>query len=166
MQNNPTPDLPLSLWIYVGECLDTEQDIFSLARTSSWLYRALRPVLYRHDAEHGNSSALLWTAENGMESVARYAISLGADVNAANDKDEDMPLHLAARYGYESIIALLLQQSDDADPDERNRLDETPLICAASHSHGAVVRQLLGVNGVDPNARQIEVDCGIDQSAL
>lgn len=157
--------LPLEVWLNVTEQMNSEEDIFALAKTCGRLYYALRPVLYRFNAENSNSSALLWAAESGMEEVARYAISLGADVNTEND-DGDKPLHLAARYGNESIVTLLLNTDVDMDPDEVNSNDETPLICAASQGHGNVVRQLLRTGAVDPNYHQVNQDCGINRSAL
>lgn len=59
--------LPLEVWFNVGEQMDSEGDIYALAQTCGRLYYALRPVLYRCNAENSNSSALLWAAEFEME---------------------------------------------------------------------------------------------------
>lgn len=77
----------------------------------------------------------------------------GADVNMpSNNKDEDTPLHTAARFGVPELVALYLGHG--ASVDAVNSLQETPLMTAAfwtfdakeqiySQDHHLVCRLLL-----------------------
>jgi ankyrin repeat protein len=59
-------------------------------------------------------------------------------------------LHEAVRGGVDDIVALVLAHG--ADPDERNRIGETPLFTAARYGR-ADLAELLLQRGADPNAR-------------
>ncbi len=63
------------------------------------------------------------------------------------------PLHLAAFFGHEEGVALLLEHGSDANAVARNPMAVTPLHSAAAGRHAAIVRALLDA-GADPNARQ------------
>jgi len=101
------------------------------------------PVLYKHNARIGNSSALSWAADRGFFNTTRIALQYGAKVNAENEDPDPtriaeivrtsspmtgsppgfLPeppvcfvgtaLHYAARRGHDDIVRLLL--SHDAD---------------------------------------------------
>ncbi|KAK6327837.1 ankyrin repeat and SOCS box protein 4 [Coregonus clupeaformis] len=91
---------------------------------------------------------------------AKQLILNGGDVNKpSQSKDEDTPLHTAARLGIPELVALYI--SHGAQVDAVNSLQETPLITAAfwaldireqtySEDHHLVCRMLLD-HGADPN---------------
>lgn len=60
---------------------------------------------------------------------------------------------LAAQFGNEKEMCLLLQHN--ADPDHKDRTGRSPLSWAASEGQSAVVKHLLGMSCVDPNSRDM-----------
>lgn len=82
-----------------------------------------------------------------LDKVLRF-ISIGANVNAKNQDDEN-PLMKAAKIGHVDISKVLLENGADAINIQSNgRL--TPLIVASDYGHIEVVKVLLA-SGVDPN---------------
>jgi ankyrin repeat protein len=77
----------------------------------------------------------------------RILLEAGADVH-----DERMPLHVAAEYGYETIIAALIEFGADV-----NRLDQrgrTPLDLAGTPGATALL-QKHGAQSADPGLRNL-----------
>src|SRR6266480_1039382 len=66
-------DLPNELLLSVVDFLK-ERDISTFARTNRRLYPFLNAYLYRHNAQHSNSSALLWAVERGRETTAQMSL--------------------------------------------------------------------------------------------
>ena len=76
-----------------------------------------------------------------------------ADVEERQPNTLHTPLHLAAGYGHERTIQLLL--SYKADVNSRNRTESTPLHCASQEGHLASVVTLLQA-GADPLLPQVD----------
>ena len=102
-------------------------------------------VNFRTDS--GESALHVVTANRDLQWLG-HLISQGGDVNIANRKDGDTPLHLAARSGWMDGVDLLIGRR--AKVDATNRLGETPLIVAVQHRQLPVIRRLLEV-GADPS---------------
>jgi ankyrin repeat protein len=83
---------------------------------------------------------LLKASCEGDIGQVNQAIDGGAYLNVHGDGNTK-PLHLAARYGHEVVVDLLLTSNADFDP--RNDDKRTPLHLAARYGHGAVVDILL-----------------------
>lgn len=62
-------------------------------------------------------------------------------------------VHLAAFFGHEDVVALLLERGAEPDAEARNALRVRPLHSAAAGNHTEIARLLLD-HGADPNARQ------------
>ena len=65
--------------------------------------------------------------------AARLAVTLGVDVNAA-DEDGDTALHRAARLRFNSVVQFLAEKG--ARLDVRNRIGQTPLMMASAAASG------------------------------
>ena len=94
-----------------------------------------------------------------LEAVTLEAVTIAAerdvDVNAAND-DGNTALHAAAAHGYDSVVALLVEQG--ADLDVRNKSGQTPLASATSgRMLGAVRQGRFGRNASPPKSTTAEL---------
>ncbi|XP_019905711.2 ankyrin repeat and SOCS box protein 4 isoform X2 [Esox lucius] len=112
----------------------------------------------------------------GKDSVqcAKQLILNGADVNKpSQNKDENTPLHTAARLGIPELVALYI--SHGARVDALNSLNETPLITAAfwamdvreqtySEDHHLVCRILLD-HGADPNLYEVDFKTALHKAS-
>ncbi|KAF6804055.1 hypothetical protein CMUS01_14942 [Colletotrichum musicola] len=63
------------------------------------------------------------------------------------------PLHLAARYGLEEVVRVLLQDSSNGDINELDEYGNTPLMNAARHGLVQVTSLLLQCPNIEPNKR-------------
>jgi len=88
-----------------------------------------------------------------VEIVAGLVEMESCDVNQ-KDYIENTPLLLAARYGHEGVVEVLLGR-DDISPDKPNMFGRTPLWVAARNTHEQVVKILLGRDDLDPNKSDI-----------
>lgn len=94
-------------------------------------------------------------ADDALAAVT-YAVSLGIDVNAAND-DGETALHGAAYFGVNPVVEFLVEHGAAVNP--RNRLGLTPTTVAQGYGGGggilinaptaALLRKLGGVGDVD-----------------
>ena len=73
------------------------------------------------------------------------------ELNAKNDNNQT-PLMLAAQYGHDAVVRLLLE-TGKTDVNPRDRDGYTPLLVAAMFGHEAVVRLLLQTGKADVNSR-------------
>ena len=99
--------------------------------------------------------SLLYAAANGDTSLCKQLIAYGKmcgyDVGERQADTLSTPLHLAALFGHEKIIQLLLSHNshNKADVNSRNRIEATPLHCASTEGHIVSVVTLLQA-GADP----------------
>jgi len=84
-----------------------------------------------------------------IERVEALLAETPEQVNAKDENDET-PLHLAVRRGYNEVIGLLLAQG--ADVNAKNEAGVTPLHTAVQEGYKEVVR-LLVAKGADVNAK-------------
>ena len=72
---------------------------------------AIDQLLNERDPENDEGiTPLHLAAEDGYDSVVRYLINQGRNVNA-RDSNEDTPLHMAAKTGRAAIVAFLAEMS-------------------------------------------------------
>src|SRR5262249_50720741 len=77
--------------------------------------------------------------EEAVEAI-RFLLTLGFDINAANDNG-DAALHAAiSGRGSETIIAFLVAQG--ADPEKKNKRGQTPLSLAKAKGNDAITNLL------------------------
>ena len=78
---------------------------------------------------------------NGHMAVVELLLSLKANLNYADHLAQRTPLHHAAHNGRDKVVEALCKAG--ADKDAISRVDETPLVEAASSGHAASVKTLL-----------------------
>ena len=92
---------------------------------------------YKHDR-----SPLAWTARRGMANVATMLLEKGADPNAM-DKYSRTPLVIAARFGHEAVVAVLLGGRSKTRVDAVDCANMSALIYASLRGDTPVVQSLL-----------------------
>ena len=96
--------------------------------------------------------------EKGNVDKVKEFLDNGYDPNIENDSDVllntpyygETPLHIASEEGHKEIVEVLLKHS--ADPNIKNRWDNTPLLMASFKGHKDIVELLLK-HGADPNVK-------------
>ena len=90
---------------------------------------------------------LLTAAQNGHTKVCNMLLAAGSDVKEREPSAEYTALHFAAINGHIDLCELLI--SHKADLNSKNKIDQTPLLCASQEGHLASVVTLLQA-GADP----------------
>jgi len=120
--------------------------------------RLLEPGLDLHRLVGGRSAWLAAIRSNDTGLIRRL-LDRGADIHARllppsryqRSEEAESALHLAALYGSEEVVALLLQHG--ADPRRADRRGRTPVTCAAMARRYEVLDRLQAAGGVlDPLA--------------
>ncbi|KAK8022610.1 hypothetical protein PG993_013377 [Apiospora rasikravindrae] len=118
-------------------------DLAHLATLHSALYHIAIPHLYKNDIQHGGSHCMFWAATNGRLQTLTKALEHGADPNVVGPDEADSealldafadvgnpdndhnfgdplleevygtPLHTAASFGHNDIVAALLDAGAD-----------------------------------------------------
>lgn len=160
--------LPYELILEIADQMDTDREIWALAKTNRALYGLLRSSVYRRNLD---GSALFWCAEHGFERGMQAIVLSKADL----DRPPPQPIKLwhrkgypriltyptalvvAAAYGHESVVRLLLEQGATVDPKpgqaETSALHEAvnhALSQDDGHGHGLGVVQALLEHGANP----------------
>ena len=155
--------LPNELVLYIADFIHAERDINALAQGNSQLYGLLNPLLYRHNVQYRQSSALTWAAANGQLPTLEKLFGEGAQIittlpaRLEETKDPpskqpalrsehepqipDHPVVHAALHGHATVVETLLLRGTH--PDWTDRRGQTLLMIAANKGHVAVVRALL-----------------------
>jgi ankyrin repeat protein len=120
----PLLDLPNELFNSIAEHLESEGDVSALSQASRCLHKLLTPYLYRHNAQWSGSSALLWAAENGQDTMVKYSVAHGGDVHAVNNQGQT-PLLLATRNRHLAMVKFLLDEN--AEKESKDSDGRTPL---------------------------------------
>eukprot|EP01130_Rhizamoeba_saxonica_P014704 TRINITY_DN6442_c0_g1_i2.p1 TRINITY_DN6442_c0_g1~~TRINITY_DN6442_c0_g1_i2.p1 ORF type:complete len:1957 (-),score=395.96 TRINITY_DN6442_c0_g1_i2:23-5893(-) len=102
---------------------------------------------YRNMCNTSGWGALHFAAWFDNADMARYLISLGANVNLKNIR-EQAPLHVASVRGSTKVASVLLEYGADVDILNPNRGDQTPLQCASINGHTGMI-ELLCSHGAD-----------------
>ena len=87
----------------------------------------------------------------GLGENMAYFCSMGRNMGLKDDHGRT-PLSLAAEYGHESIVQMLIKR-DDVDINAKDNHERTPLSLAAMDGHEAVVRLLIERGDVDINSK-------------
>ena len=147
--------LPNEILIQIVKYLSRQRDVYSVRCVSRRFYCLFDDYLYRYNIQFRGSSALLWAAKYGHESVARKLLSLGANHEvklqrpafalelqafSSHDTSGVTPLYLAAWKGHLAIVKLLLELG--ADPGVRNPQTWTPLYVALVSGHEKIGRTM------------------------
>lgn len=116
---------PLS---YADKCnhLDVADLLLQRGANGSDMFEAIKNV---HTLYEENRTLLHIAASKGYLNFAEVLV--GAEANVlAQDKNGDIPLHLAAQYGHNEIVKLLVEKEADS-VDNRNKDGDTSLHLAA-----------------------------------
>ncbi len=116
------------------------------------LYRGDADAVEARLAEHPELT-IFEAAALGCADRVRELLLLEAGFVDLWSPDGFTAVHLAAFFGREEVVALLLQRGADPDPEARNALRVRPLHSAAAGNHTGIARLLLD-HGADANARQ------------
>lgn len=96
---------------------------------------------------------LMLAASNGNKEIVQMLLDAKADVNDAEDENNDTALLLAALEGKEEVVRLLLDAG--ANTNASNIWGITALMDAAQHNDKEIVKMLIA-NGADVNAKDRE----------
>ncbi|BCS01801.1 uncharacterized protein AKAW2_60065S [Aspergillus luchuensis] len=142
--------LPVELIEQIVGYLECANDINALARTHGNFYRAVNPMLYRHNVHHNNSSALAWGIEHRCLATVQKSLEAGASANECDPDTLWRPMALAVIEGDEAIVRYLYEQGGVDIRHTRRWLnprhkayDKSPgslLLLAAVHGHEALAR--------------------------
>jgi ankyrin repeat protein len=159
--------------LHILEYLELREDIHAFVRTCQRFFLIGSPCLYRHN-KYGQT-ALHLAARHGDLQVTKLLLKGEVNLNA-EDNFHRTPLSVAAIYGQEAIVLLLLPviqpsallhaavnghgaiverllATNHIGPDYKGSDGRTPLSLAAANGHKAVVRFLLAKAGVEPDSR-------------
>ncbi|KAJ6438056.1 putative AC transposase [Purpureocillium lavendulum] len=130
----------------------SERDANALARASIHLWHVLDEYLYRRNIQLFDASSFHWAVKNGRAHSAKKAINAGADVNRGKDSFNDqLPLILAAKYSYLSLMELLLE-TPGIQVNPRDSKGRTPLSWAAAIGCADLISLLLASDGIHADA--------------
>ncbi|OJI79400.1 hypothetical protein ASPTUDRAFT_78790 [Aspergillus tubingensis CBS 134.48] len=149
--------LPVELIEQIVGYLECANDINALARTHGNFYRAVNPMLYRHNVHHNNSSALSWGIEHKCLATVQKSLEAGASADKCDPDTLWRPMALAVIEGDEAIVRYLYEQGGVDIRHKRRWLnprheayDKSPGTAAGGHL--AIVRWLVDA-GADIHAR-------------
>ncbi|KAF1993968.1 hypothetical protein P154DRAFT_527387 [Amniculicola lignicola CBS 123094] len=114
--NSGLLSLPNELILAIVQHLNNGRDRSRFARVSLRVYPLVMDYIVRHNVRHGRSHLLSYAARLNLEGMARKILHIGGDVNVfgghrfANGiiNEQLTPLSIAAYYGYEGMVRLLL----------------------------------------------------------
>ena len=102
------------------------------------------------DRKVNGTPPLVLAAGSNCDDTVRYLLDGGADVNAGTDEDGMTPLMAAAQRGLAPIGELLIARG--ADPEARNKKDQTAWYYAAMNQHQEFVELLRKIRDSKPPA--------------
>lgn len=141
--------LPNEILIQIAQRLDDAASINAFSRTCRHLYETLRFVLYAHNIQYDNSSALRWAADNNQLQTARYLIERGACLNVQSDGNLQTALIIATAKGFSGFVELLLDNG--ANTEIQDKMGNTAIFEAVRRQDQFLVQTLLE-HGANPNA--------------
>ncbi|EEH47267.2 uncharacterized protein PADG_03365 [Paracoccidioides brasiliensis Pb18] len=155
---------PPELVLNIANHIPSKQDLSSLSRTCQDLRFLLNNCLYRRDVESDNPQALFWAACTGRISIARKALSHGANIHARDTSTSPprnlvqalprrwescpttfdfTPLHIATRFRHESMVRFLVHQGADIHEPFPDHLDGYPLHFVSANGPMGILRLFL-----------------------
>ncbi len=78
-------NIPTEILIEIGGRTKTDKDLSSFSRLNKRCHNLFDDCLYQNNIPHGDYSALIWIAMNGVVSAVRKMIDLGANVNTKTE---------------------------------------------------------------------------------
>ncbi|CEP01818.1 Ankyrin repeat domain-containing protein [Plasmodiophora brassicae] len=111
------------------------------------------PAIDVNAADRFGRTPLHWAASTGCARIVAMLLRApGVNVNA-RDRSQASALHMAARDGHAHVAKMLLLRADVNA--QQDYMHWTPLHVAVQYGSAGVVDVLLGVDGVDVNARDV-----------
>ena len=130
--------------------------MFAAARGDARKVEELLSQGARVDTRNKNGfTPLLSAADEGHTEVCELLLENGSDLEESESDTQMTALHLAALYGHESLLQLLLSPKYKPNLNIRDRIEGTPLHDASQEGHLACVRKLLQA-GADPLLPQVD----------
>ncbi|CEL05840.1 hypothetical protein ASPCAL06953 [Aspergillus calidoustus] len=139
-------DLPPDVLLCITDQLDHARDVSSLARATRCTSGFFQDALLRFAAREMDSPALYYAAKENKRSTAEALLRYGACINAP--WKTQTPLMIAAAYGSDSVLDLLLAY-DDLNINAKNLNGETALWCAAYAGRRTAIIKLLRCRDID-----------------
>lgn len=140
--------LPNELLYHIAGHLDPERELTGLARTNRFLHKLVIPIIYRHNIQHNESSALSWSSENRHLRMVVFMIKHGADLEtrmypglslegAHNPicHNGSTPLHRALQNQHHEMVIFLVNMG--ARLDARDVYAKSPFDYAVSRYNGS-----------------------------
>ncbi|KAL3587598.1 hypothetical protein FPOAC2_13495 [Fusarium poae] len=143
--------LPPELYYIIAAFLGP-RELAALLRTSKQTYPIVQDILYNHDVENNNPSALLWALRRKRIKTFKYALGAlkchctahvmetGCTIQSTLDK----ALRLASSGGHIDFVQLLLDHGVDANSRSGGRA--TALELALLHRHEDIIQILVDNN--------------------
>ena len=112
------------------------------------------------------SSPLHWAAFSGNPAIARALLDAGANPLATNDRDQSLPIHLAARYDRSEVIEALAEHAPSSLLVKRKG-GFTPLHEAAAEGKvGALTKLLRMADKAGISSARSSLDGGVTRAAM
>jgi ankyrin repeat protein len=151
-------DLPTELHCRISEQLETQKDISSFAQVNQQLYDSTITHLYRINAKHSKSSALLWAATHARITTAEKALKERLDFKnlltphayAQSTPSIEAALVLAAENNHPEMVRLLIDNGARPHWGDRDR-KRNAMEVASEQGHTQIVKLLLDL-GANPRA--------------
>ena len=105
------------------------------------------------ESEISQSSGIYLLPYFGLAEIMAYQFAKGAKADF-KDTFGQTPLAIAAEWGHEGVVRLLLEQSD-VKVDSTDKIGYSPLSLAITNNHEGVVKLLLARDGVNVNSKSI-----------
>lgn len=146
--------LPPELYYIIAAFLGP-RELAALLRTSKQTHPIVKDILYNHDVENNNPSALLWALRKRRIKTFKYALGAlkchctahAMETGCIIQSTLDQALRLASSGGHTDFVQLLLDHGADANSRSGGRA--TALELAFLHRHEDIIQIL-----VDNNAHQ------------
>lgn len=135
-------DLANELLLSVVENLNKLSDHNAFARTNRRLYFLLNSYLYRVDVQQGESSALLWAAEHGLEGTAQLSLAEGANCETTRDI-QPSNVFLPRVFHHGRLFSLQFHFDEHRSAITQPLTILTSLQLAVGHRHEPVARLLI-----------------------
>lgn len=139
-------NLPCEILLAIAEQCDGPRDILSFACITRTTYSILQNLVYESCARQRNCTALHYAAKYDNHDTAKSLLGYGVNINSK--LKSSTALLVAAAFGSESVIDLLLAR-EDIDVNARNAHGETALWHAAYAGRMCAVAKLLQRRDLD-----------------
>ena len=141
--------LPPELQLSITKNLESERDISSFSQTSRHLHNLLSGYLYENNVKQHGSSALIWAAMFGCETVIQKFLDKNANINTQTryylqGEYYKNALQAASTERYDKVVWMLLDKN--ADINIQGGTYSNALQAASSRGYEKIMRMLLDKN--------------------